>query len=197
MLRIRNYVWLITWCSCTLLWRIHMPTASVGSHYLQVHWNLSIWNNIGDSVLSRHSETGSGSWLWLKWCVSACTKLPEPVSISHTTSYSKISQSLERTWEMGHQWLYCFEIWQTTRQQCCRGVCQISEQQLENWWYPSRVLETFRDLMTRCLMAYYNWLLWSIPACNRVYNMKTYLPKSWDQFIECLFCLSIKIIYLS
>ena len=57
-----------------------------------------------------------------------------------------------RSREMGLYWSYSFEIWQATRQPCCRGACQISER-LEKFKPESRGFETLRDLTVRRLSA--------------------------------------------
>ena len=54
----------------------------------------------------------------------------------------------------------CFEIWQASRQQCCRGVCQISKR-YDNFNTRSRAFEASRDLTNRRLMRY--WIRPQIP----------------------------------
>ena len=74
-------------------------------------------------------------------------------SISHKTSYRKISQSLEDA-KLVIRVPHCSEIWQATRQHCCRGACQISK------WYEhfntrSRGFETLWGLTLRRLIRYW------------------------------------------
>ena len=80
------------------------------------------------------------------------------VSILHMTYYQIIANSSTvstmRDW-MSKKCLYRFEIWHATRQQCCRGACQISAQ-LRNSNHRSRSFETLRDFPTRRLMPYWN-----------------------------------------
>ena len=65
-----------------------------------------------------------------------------PVSISDKTSCRKISWSRE----IGSlDYLTAFEIWQTHRQHCCHGACQISERSY-NSKDNSRGFERLRDL---------------------------------------------------
>ena len=56
------------------------------------------------------------------------------------------------------QWLYHSEIWQTPRQHCCRGVCQISE-----WW---------DDKLLSC-----NWAF-TISGCGTTYSLVNRAPNS-------------------
>ena len=44
------------------------------------------------------------------------------------------------------------EIWQASRQRCCRGACQISER-YDNYNIQSRGFETSQDLAVRRLTA--------------------------------------------
>ena len=54
-------------------------------------------------------------------------------------SYHQISRSLEAPW---FEWFSCFKIWQVSWQQCCQGVCQISER----YEYTNNQSHDFRDL---------------------------------------------------
>ena len=59
----------------------------------------------------------------------------------------KVSKARDRV----SKCLYRFEIWQVRRQQCCRGVCQISKRS-GNSRYKSRGYETLRELTIRRIM---------------------------------------------
>ena len=82
------------------------------------------------------------------------------VSVSDKTSYHNISQPRDLSSESGRS-----EIWQASRQHCCRGACQISKR-YDNSNYQSRDFEISRDLVIRYLLGYWNELLAPFSLCD-------------------------------
>ena len=81
----------------------------------------------------------------------------------------------------------CSEIWQTHRQQYCRGTCQLSKR-CDNSNYQSRSFETSRVLMIRRLIRYCNGTLLSGPLtsvshqtwdCGHLTPTACLLPQGW------------------
>ena len=115
------------------------------------------------SIFSRPRCVNCAWWDLLPGCCYTCvlywvllTQLwSRPVrilglySLRHLTAKSR-EVSKPQDWML--QWLYRFEIWQVSRQQCCRGACQFSEW-LKTSKPESRGFDTSRDLAVRCLTA--------------------------------------------
>ena len=98
------------------------------------------------SVLGLYSLSGKTSYRQISWSLEAA-RLSVIVIVSHWNLTGISAALLPRCLSN-----FRAEIWLASRQRCCRGACQISEQ-LKKSKPESRDFETSRDLAVRRLTA--------------------------------------------
>ena len=129
----RGYWWrLFDGTADALLNDEHCVVCSGKHQRLSIH---SMYNTIETPGLQKPSSSHLGLY-----------------SLSRKTSYRQISRSLEGA-RLGVIMIVSFwNLWQASRQHCCRDGCQISKR-LKKSKHESRGFETSRDLAVRRLTA--------------------------------------------
>ena len=75
-------------------------------------------------VLPGHQQL----WYWTESSKNIAASAPGDWFNIASKHLIERSRKASKAWDQMLNCLYCFDIWQVPRQQCCQGICQMSEQ---------------------------------------------------------------------